>query len=116
MQFPIRVKVSANYILPLTTTSANTQFGDTGSTGMRQVRVHNDSTATAFIAFGTTNAAAAVIPVAGALTGSTYASPTPGCKSIAAGSVEIFTTHGIFVAGILASGTGTLYVNECDGI
>ena len=115
MQFPIRCKRQATYILPMTTTSARVKYGETGSTGPRQLRIVNDSAATAFLAFGDDNTTVAVIPVAGTLTSGTYGSPTPGTKPILAGGVEIFTTNGLWVAGILGSGTGNLYVTECDG-
>jgi len=81
--------------------TARVALGTTGN-GYRQVRVYNDGTATAWIAFGDVTITAAL------------ASGIP----LAAGACEVHTIpNGVtYVAAIAAAGTGKIYFTPGSGI
>lgn len=94
----------ASVALALTTTSARVAIpGTIEREQKRTVRLANPETAGVFIAFGSSTVTAAV-------DGTSLYLP--------AGAVELFeppvgVTH---VAGVLASGTGTLYITAGEGV
>jgi hypothetical protein len=102
MQFPFRPKSVSTVGFVPNTTSAAIQVADTGSTGIQQTRVFNDTGNTVYVAFGADNTIVAAAPVPGTLAAGKYSAATPGSKAIPPGGVEVFSTNAIWFAALAA--------------
>lgn len=96
---PFRPAGGSTVNINVTSTTANVQV--TASSGMQQVRIMNDGTATAWIRFGTDNTVVAT----------TSNMPVP------AGGVEVLSHQGpLWVAAIAAGSTGKIYFTPGEGV
>ena len=101
------------YRLNLTTTSA--QVAVNADSPCNQVRIHNGTAGEVFVRFSATTGQAAVIPVSGAPDyGIVLHNNSTQVFSVPQAAISAQST--LYVSGIVASGTGIVYITPGEGL
>lgn len=109
MNLPFHPTAATTVNLSASNASSNVQIVDGNtSPGPLQVRIHNSGSVTAFIRQGPDNTVAAT---------TTKGTPIPaGVVEVMTFSVPSMSNTGLWIAGITASGTTTLYFTPGTGL